>query len=647
MRPFYFSLLMVYGLAIVFDRLGTTSTLLVPGVAAGFLFPGNFLVRLLGMPSSRGRDWIVAPALSPLLLGGIASLTAGGDGPIPLDLAVQATVLATGALVCLWPPRWELQTEHDAMPNRTAWVLGVALAVVIGFFLVPHEWMRLRSDALFHTAVANEIQRNGLPPQDPYFAGLSLAYFWFYHVMVLGVAGVTGVSATASMTVLNLVAAALCVPAGARLGLAMGRSKVESTWGGLLVMVGLGGLFWFFMPVKMLEAFTGEVRGTEEIKQIFTFDPWGASPALRFLQVIRSMNFFLQKFLVGTAAAWIWLVGLVTADTLFRFVRWGGLGRWLAMVILAAGGVHIHTALGGAQAMILAGAAGLAWLWRSRSPRELIAAAAMVLAVAASLPYVRAITAERTPVSPIGPDLWLWASLPVSLLGVTLLAFPVLRKLGREVQTLPTLFLTWIAAALGYALMVNLPDWNQYDKPVMTLFMPLALAAGWGVMVLWKRWRASRLRWGLVVFLVLWVVPEHLIGLSGFWAERHPPAMAPGEPNMYAWIRENTPEDAVFIDSDDRVDVIVRGQRRQYWGTYIYAITWEYDPKEMDRRRHVRDSVYKEAPLDAQAWKQLRALEEEVYVVVRDGVPYTESLRSPGFEQVFNQDQAAVVRVVK
>jgi len=145
---------------------------LAPGYAlAGWLAPGE-------------REWVRVCRglfLSPLVTGAAgvgflaAGLTPGTAAVLVAGVSLAAAILVALRAPRVRPPRWERR-------------LLVWLLVLAALVLVPHalrEWVRYRSDAWFHTAVAYEIMARGIPPDDPYFAGIPLNYPWFFHVIVV------------------------------------------------------------------------------------------------------------------------------------------------------------------------------------------------------------------------------------------------------------------------------------------------------------------------------------------------------------------------------------------------------------------------------------------------------------------------------
>jgi len=234
--------------------------------------------------------------------------------------------------------------------------------------------------------------------------------------------------------------------------------------------------------------------------------------------------------------------------------------------------------------------------------------------------------------------------------GVAALSIPTFRALWRAREGPAVVFLGFTLACAAYGLFGRLPGPNQLDKTSFVCFVPLALAGGFGVPLLWNAWRGrTALRTLLGAFLFMFLVPENALIFSAFVVDSRPPVVTAGEQALYAWIGSETPRDAVFLDSADRPDVLVRGPRRQYWGTQAYAMLWDYSGDEMARRRGLRDSVYA-GSLDAEQLADLSRLDAPVFVIAREGdVPGIGErlLTRPGlFRPVYHDGPLRVFRVL-
>ena len=185
------------------------------------------------------------------------------------------------------------------------------------------------------------------------------------------------------------------------------------------------------------------------------------------------------------------------------------------------------------------------------------------------------------------------------------------------------------------------------------LYVPLALLAGMSVPTLWRSLAARpRLRTTFAVALFLFLVPENGFRYAGYVADRHAPVLSDSEVALYAWIRDHTERDAIFLDSNDRVDILLRGPRRQYWGKEAYAMQWGYNLEEMNRRRAVRDAVYDIAarPYPVEPVLDLLRLDAPAYVVVRESdVPGGGGLlsHSENLTGVFSTGDIRVFRVTE
>ena len=621
------------------------------GTAAVILFPGAALLAAIGFRRSSLRDLLWGPALSPFLVGlaGIGGFRFAG---VP-DPWVRVLLIGSGFFLAVEGFLRRPAHEGDEGPTRGDWIAVCCFLSVAAAILLPRDAWRLGSDAWFHTAVAREVERAGIPPQDPYFAGLTLQYFWFYHAVLVSLAGPTGLDPGGAMALLNLLSVALIVPAASMIMQRLGFDRVSRTWAGVIFLLGMGGLIVLFFPVKFATLFLGEVRGAAAWGDLVHLHPYTTENAYRFLTILQSQDFMLKKFLVGTAASQALLLDLLVLAQTLHFV--GSKATWKGGVLLVVTGCAaftFHSLLGGATlaALLLAVAWTALTRWTPRV-RTLTALVLLVAAVVAVLPYLASVTRgkETESLIPVGINLLQWLSLPFSLAGATALALPGIRRLWSRRRGPAGLFLAWGAASVGYGILGRLPGANQYDKTTIVAFVPLALLAGAGVPGLWRRWAGTR-RKLFAAFLVIYLVPENAMLLAAFAVEDPIPAPTPSEVAFEAWSGKNTPSSAIFIDTPERLDLLVRGPRRLYFGREAYAEQWGYPKEEMARRWELVKRLLgvggggRIAGLEA-----LDTLDGDVYVVVRDrdrssGVPA--AVESPGepFDRVYDHDGIRVYR---
>ncbi len=126
-------------------------------------------------------------------------------GPSSFAAALALGLLLCAALLSFWPrppalPRWNGEDWHELL-----WILGLNSAILLamtlpywgaghltskGYAFVPH----FDEDYLNHISVTAELAHS-LPPQNPYFAGQTLHYYWFYHLWPAAVVNLSGATA--------------------------------------------------------------------------------------------------------------------------------------------------------------------------------------------------------------------------------------------------------------------------------------------------------------------------------------------------------------------------------------------------------------------------------------------------------------------
>lgn len=184
--------------------IGTVPWPLAPLIWLGALWlPGA--VFCLPKPSGSSFDrWWLPLGLGPVVFG--LGICLGRFAGIPLDLSASLTITAAG-LALVWRVH---QGKHDTaattvdVSGRTRdflsqpWVLPAAMGILV-FLLgvlpsLSHEPLRLRDDARLHLPIIQRILAGSFPPENPFLAEMPLAYFWFYHATLAGVARLSGLT---------------------------------------------------------------------------------------------------------------------------------------------------------------------------------------------------------------------------------------------------------------------------------------------------------------------------------------------------------------------------------------------------------------------------------------------------------------------
>lgn len=590
---------------------------ILPGIALVVaLRPGG--IRLGGQAAMVGLGPVVAGLLLALLM--ISGLS--------LEYATRfscvgfaAAALVSTALCARAAPTISPQGSSDRASRRPTWLIAAAALALLAVFPLLGEAYRMRSDAWFHAAVVSEISDFGLPPTDPYFSGMTLQYMWLYHVYVAALSAATGVGASWAMSFVNLQALVCLVLATSAVAGSLKPNKPGSALSPVFMLLGLNCLFWAFLPLKLARAAHGQIRGWEEIARLFSLSPFTAEKAGAFVSVWKSRPFLLDKFIVATAFSLGICLSVLFFLFAYRYIASGKAYNALFASCAMAGVVFYHTPAGLAASGTV-GIALVALALSSSGPMRLrsislILCMAGVSALAA--PYVYTISSgkEAEQLLPIGVSAFKTSAVLISCAGAIVLGAPWAARFLSNREDPRYFYGLMVASALLVALCIVLPGPNVYDKPPYFAFLPLAPLAGWSLHAIYRRGSTRARRALISVLCAAAIVPNTVILYAAYVADPGPPQSRPNESSMYEWIGEATARDAVFLENDDRVGMVVLGPRRLIWGHDSYAYQWGYDRDEMSRRRELRDRVYSGRPLTAWDAEELAGFGEEVYLVAR------------------------------
>lgn len=614
------------------------------------LFPGLALGLALDRQPTLGRLSLWTLVGSPAIAAGLAILLMlTGLQP---DAAGRGLIIIFGVTALAAVSR--SPSLRTSITRRHAVILGVFSAIVVlltAYLPFSDEWWRIRSDAWFHAAVVAEIQDFGIPPTDPYFVGFVLQYMWFYHALVLVLSRACAADPFWIMAVLNV--HALC---GLIVATVMAAGVFRSRFAPRLasaatVVLGFNGIFWLFFPLKALKAFTGDVRGWDELTRMFTLTPLHYQTAFEFLNIYFNQEFFLDKFMVATAfglGIGFMMTGWYAACSTIKARK-----RTTTALLFVAliGMLGFHSLVGFVALVGIFGGAILMHMQRGRIAGYSLRASAVLLATSLAAfvlmtPYLYAVMhlKESEQVFPLSFSLPKTIGIAVSSALAFLLALKQRRQLVAATPHARFFLLGTVALTL-FCLSIKLPGPNTYDKLGYFVFLPLALAGGWTLADVAAR--VSRMKMMLLVLLCF--VPVNAIAFVSFYATPPLVEVLPEEHALSRWVKANTDRRSVFIDNDDRVVLLVTGPRRYYWGRWPYAHQWGYDKLEMSRRYHTRRALYAPEPLDGTALASLAGIDEDIYVIVHDpdGNGATTAARNTAglFREVYKDSAIAVMQV--
>jgi hypothetical protein len=282
-----------------------------------------------------------------------------------------------------------------------------------------------------------------------------------------------------------------------------------------------------------------------------------------------------------------------------------------------------------------------------RAPLEL--GAVLVAAVAVSSPYLYAIThlKEGGNAFPFALSVKNIAGIVISCAAVIVLAlFQKSFFAGRDVARRYVQFALVTTAV--FTAVLTLPDANTYDKLPFFLFYPLAVVGGWTLadVVTARRSAAGRLGAAIgAAFLIL--VPVNAISFAAYFNTPTTDMYSAEELALAEWVDANTDREAVFVDRDFEVFLLVAGPRRYLCGWLQYARQWEYNKLEMAQRLHVRDVLLGDGRMDLTTARYLSEAPWELYVIDRGGIESRAVVsRNPElFERVLTVEGIVLYRV--
>ena len=158
------------------------------------------------------------------------------------------------------------------------------------------------------------------------------------------------------------------------------------------------------------------------------------------------------------------------------------------------------------------------------------------------------------------------------------------------------------------------------------------------------------------LLLFLWLTPT-VLTLRGYLIDRtgdtreelHPVA---GEKDVYRWLRERTPEQAVVVDRNFRDLIAVTAGRRLYLGTDQPPELAAFPAPEMKRRQEAMRDLYGPLAEPDSTLARLTTLGRPVYVLYRPNDPPVSpepwrklAASSPRAELVYDDAGFHVVRI--
>lgn len=638
--------LLAGGLLAVFGGAGVLSGTVAFVILA--LVPGAAFAVCIDRRATTIETAFAGLAFSPVINTAIASLAilAGASPEVCARVVLVAAATAGAVALTISSP------ARSSESRREVFLLVVIIggfAVLIGVLPQVVEWWRIRSDAWFHAAVIAEIRDFGLPPSDPYFAGIPLQYMWAYHVNVLTLSTASGLDVFRTMALVNLQAFAGFVVATFLFARSLGADFRRAAGSAAVVPLAMSALFWAFLPIRLARAFTGEVRGMEEVSRQLSLSPFTYEKVRHFTSVWFNSEFFLDKFMVATAFSIALCLMAACWYAAADYMRNRRRFSLAAVVVAVTGMLAFHPPVGLVMLTALIGAPivlAIAARRFDRSPLRpalYLLGAGVAAAVLSSVYLYNVMSAKDSGGGlPIGISLDKIVGVVISVALVLWLFLRQRRFLaGRDNQT--AFLLCAIAVITLFSLLLKLPGNNTFDKPAYFIYFPLAVIGAWTIVDFLGDGKRA-IRW-IVVIAAL--APINVLSLAACYLMKPPVEVTVEEALLSRWVREHTGRTDVFIDEDSRVSLLVTGPRRYYFGRESYAEQWGYDRVEMARRRDIRDALYGDTEmLESETAEALAELGTDIFMVERrpPGTPPPPPRFAEYFEPVYTGDEIRLYR---
>ena len=536
---------------------------------------------------------------------------------------------AVGA-VLLRPPAHE-----SPRADRAAWLIAGALALLVALPAGLNHVIRVYGDAMFHGQIVNEILLRGIPPQDPSFAGMPLTYMWQFHVWAAALSEAMGLS---PYEVFPWVGGAMMA------ALAFGAYRLASVlWpephvrrlAPLVVALGMNALGWLlFAAHTFLSPLVGRDRGMEELSRqvsAMLIHPNGNAVcgALIYNSYFILCSLLFKFFCTNALGTGLTLVA-VTFVLGATQMREGGAGRLAAFAIAALSAAVIHPLVGAPAGVAMLVGLSLA----AARPEDRGPALRVGVVLAASLAIGAVVIQRMLGVGLQGGEPTRFHLVTVNLLpliqGLDVVILPAIwgwLAVRRRSRALAMLGLGFALTSLAFALLMDLPHVGEAYL-VYTAYLSVAFFAAAGVgaaIAALSRRIGAAPAWALAALVLL---PSALLQANGFARQSDAWGLAgwpetKDEVAVFDWLRDQTPLDAVVIDSQyfSSSSVAAYSGRRGLFGGMRQAALVGYPRDEMVARERAVTNLLFGTGLRDSTWQVLRAVKSDLFVVARRTPP--------------------------
>lgn len=460
------------------------------------------------------------------------------------------------------------QVDPASQPPRGRfwpWVL-LALAGWLGYVL-SLEWRNPRLVAswhgFLHSAIVTRFPSPGWIPENPFFAGEPLRYYWVFHRISAGLGSLAGTDPLTAMRVLTLTGLVILVLSAAVLG----RRRLGSTGAGILIgtlalagMNPLGPVIAAGRHVAHQLPLIEEEPGPGTVETMFVTN--AQADRLMSRNLLPAM-YFSTDWRHGQNIPWFFDISS----------RGLSLGVLMLLLALVAGGAAepvrvvtiglataLLTALNPIVGLAVAGSLGLALIVVTRRVPAMAIALAAGVVVAAPTFYQLLGAGGGASLNPPGVIGLKLVNMGVNFLVLVPLSLLLLRVRGTQWQAWRALVLAAGVLLVGVAL-VHLEEGNEHNLTNAAQVV-LAVTAVAGILLDregrirtrqetgWRLWAVGLLF--LPVTAGTWIAfdgrPPLPLATRGHLLRRTDAPLS----TLYRWIRETTAPDAVFVVNPDQ-----------------------------------------------------------------------------------------------
>lgn len=634
-----------------------------------FYLPGTvFMTFIWNRERSYLDNILLPPILSPIVLTFLVFFIHLFTGSLAGSLKIA--VLAMYALLAIALVKETRAGTGDGVYSRTEpsiLFVSAAFAGLIAVSYAVNSYLIMRSDAWLHASITNEILMRGIPPLEPMLPDVSIRYMWFYHLFQASWTSLSEMNVFRAMSVSNIVFAFIYPYLICRLVSLFTDRKRHLVLIPLFTIAGLQSPSWLLWPLNFARVLVGEVRGMAEIKRIIASVDINSH---RVIFALRAPFTFLgnpiDKFYTTTSFNYgFCLFVLIVIVISSAVVREKSRIRAAFIIFVLIYGLFLFHLVTGVLTIITVCGAGIYLMLTSPGTRlrirgfgTLAVPAVAVAAGLAGLPYFFSLTSGES-----GTEFSALNNLHIGLINIFTIAAPVIllwpfiRRAAKWLLSSDSedrrFYAGAITALLIANLFIDLPG-EVEGKVVFLLFILMVFPVSMMIIDSFHISSGAKRAWLAVMLLFFFIIPP-VLTFRGFILDR-PRGIGKtrvvidrDQGEIFRWIKDNTPVNAVMIENNSYGMMPVHALRREFATSEAFCLVQGYGGEKVLGYTKMRDALFAGDSLSEGDLYELRRLGLDLYLVVwqedivadRDLISRLES--DPGrFEKVFGNSAGIV-----